>query len=306
MNKNVQQTYIIFSVDTEHDTIANHITQTAGWSNGIPLLLETFDIIGMRGKVCWLIEYNIKEGIPARNTSSVFFVKELPELIAQIRLRGDEIGIHPTMFDWFGKEEISLSSYKQTDSWDLRRSYYDPRFVINVINSAVKETKIISGINPVGCRTARFHYAIHLATALEKNGISVDSSVIQKSIKFMIEPHAYYASEEDIRRKSIASNKVLEIPSIGFSQFNINRIFTRIKIEFLLSLRKPNFLSLYIHNWDAITSNGMKNNNFLDNLTSFLKFLRNRGACFLSWTEAKEKFDSIYGTNDYREKYRKR
>lgn len=297
MGRNNRQTYVIFSVDTEHDTIANHSTRTAGWSKGIPLLCETFDVLGMRGKVCWLIEYNLKEGIPAGNPSSEFFVKELPELIAKIKIRGDELGVHPTMYDWVGGEkQISAATYNNPDSWDFRRSYHDPEFVMDLIISAVKDMKAVSGVNPVGCRTAACHYATHLVTALEKNGISVDSSVLRGAKQFVRAPNAYYASREDIRRKSTLKTGVLEIPTVSFTQLNIKKPITRIRTEYLLRLKKPIFLSMLIHNWDAITTNGAKNEYFLKNLTSFLNFLRNRGVRFLSWTEAKDMFDSIYRT----------
>jgi hypothetical protein len=296
MDRKFKQTYIMFSVDTEHDTIKNHSTRTAGWSNGIPLLCETFDILGMRGKVCWLIEYNVKEGLPAGNPNSVFFVKEFPELITQIKNRGDELGVHPAMVDWVGKEKTPVASYNDSDAWDMERSYYDPNFVMNVIISAVREIKAVSGVNPIGCRTAAFHYATHLAKALQKNGICVDSSILKKSKQFVTAPNAYYAHEDDIRRKSTSGNGVLEIPAVSCAQFDLNKPLTRIRIEYLIWVRKPVFLSLYIHNWDAITANGVKNEYFLKNLTSFMNFLRQRKVYFLSWIEAKETFDAIYGT----------
>lgn len=60
MTRKRKQVYVIFSVDTEHDIISRYKTRTAGWSKGVPLLFEVFDALGMRGKVCWLIEYNLK------------------------------------------------------------------------------------------------------------------------------------------------------------------------------------------------------------------------------------------------------
>jgi hypothetical protein len=296
MDKKLKRTYIILSVDTEHDTLANHSSRAAGWSTGIPLLCEALDTLGMRGKVCWLIEYNLKEGIPAGNPNSEFFAKEFPELITQIKTRGDELGVHPTMVDWVGREKICAALYNDRDSWNIERSYHDPEFVMNVITSAVKEVKAVSGVNPVGCRTGGFHYATHLATALQKNGISVDSSVLRHPKHFVVPPNAYYASEDDIRCKSILKKGVLEIPTPGYVRFNKNKPLDRIRTEYLLWVRKPVFLSFYIHNWNAITSDGMKNETFLENFASFLSFLNKRGVCFLSWKEAKETYDYIYGS----------
>ena len=165
------QTSIIFSVDTEHDTIAYHNTRIAGQLKGIPLLCETFDNLAMRGKVCWLIEYNLKEGVPAANPVSEFFVKELHELITQIKFRGDELGVHTSMYDWVDREkQTSLATYGDPNSQDLRKSYNEPEFVMNLITLAVKDLKAISGINAVGCRTAAFRHATHLADALQKKG----------------------------------------------------------------------------------------------------------------------------------------
>ena len=71
----------------------------------------------MRGKVCWLIEYNLKEGVPAANPVSEFFVKELHELITQIKFRGDELGVHTSMYDWVDREkQTSLATYGDPNS----------------------------------------------------------------------------------------------------------------------------------------------------------------------------------------------
>ncbi len=78
--KKQEQVYVILSVDTEHDIISKYEARAAGWSKGIPLLFEIFDASGMRSKVCWLIEYNLKDGIVAANPHAEFFVKEFPEL----------------------------------------------------------------------------------------------------------------------------------------------------------------------------------------------------------------------------------
>ena len=59
MTRKPKQVYVIFSVDTEHDIIS-YKTKSAGWSKGIPLLYEVFDASEIRGKLCWLIEYNLK------------------------------------------------------------------------------------------------------------------------------------------------------------------------------------------------------------------------------------------------------
>jgi hypothetical protein len=282
--------YVIFSVDTEHDIISRYETKTAGWSEGIPLLCQVFDAAGIRGKVCWLIEYNLKDGIPAANPRSPFFVKEFPELIGQIKNRQDELGLHPTMYDWLGGDRhVPASSYNDAELWDNARSYHDPEFVVNLITSGVKEFRKACGVSPIGCRTGGFHYATHLATALEKNGIYIDSSV-SKGLKrwLLTAPNAYYAAGDDIRNKAVTKAKVVEIPTTGYIRDSRSNFLLKLRSWYLLHWRRPIFLSFYIHNWQAIASDGRPDRRFLDILFSTLRFLEGNGASFLSWTEVSE------------------
>ena len=295
-----RQVYIIFSVDTEHDIISKYKTRTAGWSKGIPLLFDIFDALGMRGKVCWLIEYNLKDGILAANPRSGFFVKEFPELIMQIKNRGDESGLHPTVYDWLGGEkQIPASSYNDPDLWDFARPRYDPEFVMNLITLATEEFQGVCQVNPVGCRTGACHYATHLATALKKNGIHMDSSVSKGLKQWITAPNAYYAARDNIRHKATEKTGVLEIPTTGYLCNSRSDFLLRTRTWYLLHRRQPIFLSLFIHNWQAINTDGGADWRFLDYLSSFLRRLSNHGARFLSWTEARETYDSTYG-NSYR------
>lgn len=294
-NQKQRQVYVIFSVDTEHDIIRKYTTRTAGWSEGIPSLFEVFDASGMRGKVCWLIEYNLKDGLLAANPRSEFFVKEFPELIMQIKNRGDELGLHPTMYDWLGGEgHIPASSYNDPDLWDFTRSYHDPEFVINLITSAVKEFQKVCQANPIGCRTGAFHYATHLATALQRNKIYIDSSFRKsRPWQWITPPNAYYAARDNIRDKATTTD-VLEIPTTGYICSGWQNFLLKLRTWDLLHRRQPIFLSFFIHNWQAIATDGGADTNFLDGLSLFLRLLSNHGARFLSWTEAKKIYDSMY------------
>jgi hypothetical protein len=293
------QIFVIFSVDTEHDIISKYTTKTAGWSKGIPLLFEVFDASQVKGKICWLIEYNLKDGILASNAHSELFVKEFPELLTKIKNRGDELGLHPTMYAWLGGGGQSLtSSYDDPQLWDFTRSYHDPEFVINLITSAAKEFRKVCQVNPVGCRTGAFHYATHLATALERNAIYIDSSArkgptIRKPWHRTTAPNAYYAASDNIY-KSSPKTGVLEIPTTGYVCNGWHLSLLKLRTRYLLRQRQPIFLSFFIHNWQAITTDGKVDSCFLDNLYSFLCLLRSYGACFLSWTEAREIYNSIY------------
>lgn len=295
---NMKQVFIIFSIDTEHDIISKYTTKTAGWSKGIPLLIDVFDSLGMRGKVCWLIEYNLKDRILASNPRSEFFVQEFPELIMQIRNRDDELGLHPAMYDWLGGErQIPASSYNNHELWDFARSYHDPEFVTNLITSATKEFKGVFHADPVGCRTGAFQYATHLATALENNGIRIDSSVSKGLRQVVTAPNAYYAARDDIRKKASKKKGVLEIPTTGYICNKWSNVLLELRTLYLLDRykRQPIFLSFFIHNWQAVNTDGRADQRFLDTLSAFLRLLNNHGAHFLSWTEAIETYNSIYG-----------
>lgn len=290
-----KQVYVILSVDTEHD-LQSYKTQSNGWSDEIPLLLQVFDVSGAKGKVCWLLEYNVKEGIPAANPDSKFFVKEFPEIIKEIKDRGDDFGIHPSMIDWIGKEE-GLDAYNDIKLWDLTKRLYSAEFVMSLITSAVNSVAESTGSHPIGCRTGCMYYATHLASALENNGVYVDTSVSKVLAPWIIAPAAYYAAEDDIRRKSTQKTGVLEIPTTGYICFDRFQKLLMLKprIRYLLHHRQPVFLSFFIHNWQAITSDGKADSKFLERLSSFLGLLKNNGACFLSWTEAYQMYTNLYG-----------
>jgi len=280
-----KQIYVIISVDTEHD-IGIYRTKTAGWSKGIPLLFDVFNVSGIKGKVCWLIEYDLKNGIVAANPDSEYFVNEFPALIQEIKNRGDELGLHPTMYDWLGGNNNS-------DTWDYKRSYNDPEFVYKLITSGVDEFQKVCGVRPVGCRTGAFHYTTHLATALEKNNILIDSSVLRRLRHRVTAPNAYYAAGDDIRNKSNVGNGILEIPTTGCIGKGWKSFYLRLRSRLLCKSRDPIFLSFYMHNWQALTTDGEVDKQYLKFLSSFLGLLNNHGATFISWKQAYDIFANI-------------
>lgn len=293
-----KQVYAIMSVDTEHDIVRYYETRTAGWSKGIPLLFEVFDLLGLRGKVCWLIEYNSKEGILALNPDSKFYCKEAPALIQQIKDRGDELGLHPSIAEWRGGDgEIPLSSaYGNIGLWDTSKRYHDPEFVVGLITSGAKALKEACGVSPIGCRSGGFFYATHLGIALQRNGIYIDSSIAKTKPWHRIKlPNAYYASGEDIREEATENSGVLEIPTTSYISRRWHENVSRLRTWYWLHREKQIFLSFFIHNWQAILADGKPDHRFLDTLHSSLRFILNNGSHFLSWTEAKKTYDSIYG-----------
>jgi hypothetical protein len=292
-----KQVYIILSVDTEHDIVARYQTRSAGWSKGIPLFFQAFDEAGVRGKVCWLIEYNVKEGIPAANPGSEFFVQEFPEFIRGIKDRGDELGLHPTMADWTGtKQGVTAADYVDSSLWDAGRRY-DAGFVGRLIAAGVQEMVRATGVHPVGCRTGHMNYAAHLAEALEQNGVFIDSSVSRRTAPRLAAPGAYYADPGDVRKKSPGKTGVVEIPTTGYICFDgIQRLLLhKARVWYWLNRRGPVFLSFFVHNWQAVTPDGGVDREYLKRLSSFLGRLRSYGAIFLGWTEARQLFDDLYG-----------
>jgi hypothetical protein len=294
-NNTKNQVYVILSVDTEHDIIGEFTTKSAGWTKGLPLLFKVFDALELKSKVCWLIEYDSRFGFVAANTKSDFYVKEFPELITQIKTRGDELGIHPGMDGWLGGEkQIPLSLYNKPELWDTTSRLNNPDFVMKLISSATKEFRDICGVNPVGCRTAALQYATHLSAALAENGVKIDSSVY-KGLKWVLKPpNAYYTAGDDIRCQGAQNNNILEIPTTGYINNNRFKSPLRLRNWFLLHWQKPMFLSFYIHNWQAVTPDGNPDQNFLGFLFTTLRFLRENGAKFVSWTEASETYKYLY------------
>jgi hypothetical protein len=290
-----KQAYVIFSVDTEHD-ISRYHTRSAGWSKGIPLLCGVFDATGLRGKVCWLIEYNVKDGILAANIHSPSFCHEFSNLIDQIKDRGDELGIHPSMVNWVsGGEKSKEDHLNKPGFWDYTRRYNDAQFVLDLIKLATQEFKKVCGANPVGCRTGALQYATNLANALEKNGIYLDSSA-NKGLpwRWVKPPNIYHPSEKNIYQVSLAKVKVLEIPTTGYINTGLKNLLLKFRTWFWLHQNNPIFLSFFIHNWQAITVDGEVDQDFLEILSAFLRLLNNYGARFLSWTEAYQIYTDLY------------
>jgi hypothetical protein len=286
--------FVIFSVDTEHDIVGRYATRSAGWSRGLPLLFETFDAAGMKGKVCWLIEYNVIEGVPAANPNSVFYSPEFLEMVEKIRKRHDEVGLHPSMVDWVGRENLPTAlSYVDPAKWDDSRRLHDAEFVSNIITSAAAAVSEACGSTPVGCRTGGMQYATHLGRALLANKIYVDSSVAPsgKHTWNVHVPKAYYASSKDIRKPSDEPTSVLEIPTAGYVQNGlILDTWMKLRCRFWMRHPGPVFLSFFIHNWQAVMPNRRTDSGFLNTLGSFLRLLDRWGAKFLSWSEAHEAF----------------
>jgi hypothetical protein len=296
--KSQGQIFVIFSVDAEKDIISTYHTKTTGWTTGVPLLFDVFDALDMQGKVCWLVEFNLRDNILAANPKSEYFVKEFTGLITQIKGRNDELGIHPDVYDWLGAgKDLSAVPYNDASLWDFNRSHSDPEFVKDLITSATNEFRAACQTQPIGCRTGAFHYATHLAEALGSNGIKVDSSASRGLSHWLAAPNAYYAAMDNIWHEAPEKAGVLEIPTTGY----ICRLFDlplRLRTWYLACQKKPIFLSFFVHSWQAITIDGKPDERFLGILVSFLRMLKNRGARFLSWTEAYEVYAEMYNNTD--------
>jgi hypothetical protein len=296
MNKHkLNNKYVILSIDTEHDPLDQYTSLTAGFSIGIPRLFQVFDDTQISGKVCWLLEYNIKEGIPLANVNSPLFYTDFDNLVAQIKNRGEQFGLHPCLDDWIGEQtQLTSSSYSVRGNWDGTRRYKDAKFVSDVISSATKEVKQICGVNPVGCRTDGCLYTPYLPNALKNNGIFIDSSVRKSQPwQYVVSPNAYYYNKDKYHKVPL-STTVMEIPATGYICTGIKNHMLRVRTWLSLKQAKPLFLSFYIHNWQAVKPNGKADVVFIQVLTSFIKLLRNNGVQFVSWIDAKSIYNDMY------------
>ena len=205
------------------------------------------------------------------------------------------MGLHPSMNDWIGGErDVPATLFNSPELWDSTRRYHDSQFVEDLITSATQDFKKVFGINPVGCRTGGCRYATHLASALEKNGIYVDSSVSKPRPWQQVKPpNAYYVNGDDIRVSS-AKGTLVEIPTAGYICTGWSNVVLRCHTWYWLNQRQTIFLSFFIHNWQAINPDGSTDTKYLKSLTSYLNMLSRNGVQFLSWVEAKEVYDSMY------------
>jgi len=253
----------IFSVDTERD-IRSLKTKVEGWKR-ISLLFDLFDSVGMRGKVNWLVEYDLRDGFLSANPQSEFFVRNHLELFEEMKKRGDEIGLHPSMYDFNAR----------TDTWDKGASG-NPVFVRKVLDFGTREFRRIFRQEPVGCRVGAFHPCTGLEEALERNGIWVDSSTLRRTRERIRSPNAHF----------LGNTRVLEIPTTGYVH---NGSFDLVFYKAKKYLNRPVFLSYYIHNWQVVRPRGEPDTRFLHNLKRFLEVLASRSQA-LSFREAYQAF----------------
>lgn len=144
-----EKIFLILSVDAERDTYLFE-PRMAGWENGVPYILDTFSEYGVHGKACWLIEYNVRDGLFFCKPSKRHLANH-ENIIREIKQKGYEFGLHPTMY-----------AYDQS-RWDYKRALSDPAFVSDVIHQGTEALVSVCKKRPVGCRTGHFHFALGLA-----------------------------------------------------------------------------------------------------------------------------------------------
>lgn len=273
-----EKVFMILSVDAESD-LYTHKTFKAGWEVGVPYILDIFSECGTNGRACWLIEYNVRDGLVLCNPSCNGFVPNYEDVIRQIKQRGYEFGLHPAMYAY------------ARGQWNHERAWRDPTFVFDVIHQGTEALVSVCRERPVGCRTGNFHFALGLAKALEHEGYLIDSSDRKMFWEPTVAPNAWFAEEKDYRlEKTVESRtRVLEISTTDSITATRKGLFS---LNYKPNLKKPHsssnilFLSTFFHNWDAVRQDGKVNPKFRDAFDNFWAALVDNGVKVVSFSEA--------------------
>jgi len=280
-----EKKYLILSIDAERD-IYTYRTLIAGWQVGVPTILDILSENDLDKKVCWLIQFDDRDGLAFSNPSCSRYVANHEELVGEIKRKGHEFGLHPTVYAYAGNR------------WDYRRPLEDSRFVSNLVHRGTQALLSVCKEQPVGCRTGNCHFALSLSKALEIEGYLIDSSATRRFWEPIHAPNAWFAEEKDYRseRASGSKTRVLEIPTTDRITASRRGLFS---LEFnpnLLgwhSTSRVLFLSAYFHNWDAITESGKTNPRFKEALQCFISSLSDHEVKVVSFSEAYRIYHSL-------------
>lgn len=281
----IKRIYLILSIDAESD-IYTHKNLKAGWETGVPFILDVFSEHGLDGKACWLVEFNIRDRLIFANPDcSERFVPNFEDIIGEIKRKGHEFGLHPTVYEWSG------------DRWDYQRPLKDSAFVSDIIHQGNQVLVSVCKQKPIGCRTSNFHFAQSLAAALETEGYLVDSSCRRGIFASITAPNAWFAGKKNYRFQGTPEprTRVLEIPTTDYVRPGWNGA---------LSLKyKPNkvktdgsgilFLSAFLHNWDAVTTDGKRNPVFEATFEKFINLALENSVEVVSFTEAYRIYETL-------------
>jgi len=218
------------------------------------------------------------------------------EAKATLFVTGEALERYPRLVQkWSEKYEIACHGYHHVPLFELSISEREKQLE----DFARLYTKIL-GEKPKGFRAVKQSIDNNQMGLLEGSGFLYDSSVLPRYVPFRkhvgykgkapTEP--YHPSRDDCRKKG--KMKILEIPTSSLV-FGIPLSGTWLRVlgsrfyRVLLTLRKPNFIGLVAHAWDAVEYQGSFSRNsgdrFLEYLEKLLSDLRYHGYLFMSGEE---------------------
>ncbi len=210
---------------------------------------------------------------------------------------------HNLATKWAQEHEIGCHNYQHIDldKIDLAERERQIKRFIRVYQAIFQKT-------PQGFRAPRNIIDNKQFEILERYGFAYDSSVIPRHLflhkyegyKGRAPIGPYFPSNKNYRKKD--GMKILEIPNspllggIPFAATWIRRLGVGF-FKILLSVKKPDFLSLSMHSWDGIKFKGKSSKNsgekFLRQLDEILKFLKEIGYEFKNGSQLIKNFQRI-------------
>ncbi len=205
-------------------------------------------------------------------------------LRASLFATGEVLEKYPRLVErWSVKHEIACHGYYHLPLYRLLAAEREKQ-----LEDSCRVYGRILGRNPKGFRAVMHMIDNTQLRLLEKCGFAYDSSVVPRYIplrkyvgykgKAPTEP--YHPSYDNYREKG--GHRILEIPNTPLV-FGIPLSGTWIRVlsphlyRVLLMLKKPEFISLAMHSWDAVKYNGSFSKNsgdtFIEYLASILRML---------------------------------
>ena len=206
------------------------------------------------------------------------------QLRATLFATGELLEKYPSLVEkWSGKHEIACHGYYHVPLYNLSIAEREKQ-----LEDSCRVYRRILGRNPEGFRAVMHTIDNTQLRLLEKSGFTYDSSVVPKYVPFRkyvgykgkapTEP--YHPSYDNYREKG--EHRILEIPNSPLI-FGIPLSGTWIRMlglslyKVLLTLKKPAFISLAMHSWDAVQYHGSFSKNtgdtFIGYLGSIIKML---------------------------------
>lgn len=212
------------------------------------------------------------------NLDKILEVFDNSEVKATLFVTGEVLESYPDLVErWSRKYEIACHGYYHVPLYELSVSEREKQ-----LEDFCRLYERILGKKPKGFRAVKHTIDNAQLELLKRFGFTYDSSVIPRYVPFRkyvgykgkapAEP--YCPSYNSYREKG--DMEILEIP-VAPLIFGVPldgtwlRVFGPHFFKFLLSLKKPGFISLPMHSWDCVRYRG--------------KFSRNSGGKFLEYLE---------------------